>query len=252
VRINSFHFDKETVLSELEKEGASILEVQDLAVRLESKKSLYHTEAFNQGMFEIQDFASQEIGRSVCAAVDEKIWDVCAGAGGKSLQMATAMRSKGAVYCTDVRAKPLDELRKRATRHGLTNVHTKEWDGINVPALPKAVSKQGGFDAILVDAPCTSSGTWRRNPEARFRMNSEIIDSFHTLQLSILTKVASSLKPKGRLIYSTCSWLVQENEQTVQRFIDSSEGKDFKITKMKCCGLPFQNSDAMFYAVLEK
>ena len=251
LRMNDFLHPTERIVQSLQAEQIEILDIQGLALRVRAQQSLYFSKSFQAGMFEIQDFASQQIGRALKLSVPQKIWDVCAGAGGKALQLGAIMRSGGAVFCTDVRAKPLEELKKRARRNGLTNIRTLLWDGHKLPELPKAVAKQGGFDALLVDAPCTSSGTWRRNPEARYRLNAETIQSFHKLQLSILCKVAETLRPGGSLVYSTCSWFVDENESTVEAFLATEKGRRFQLREMMCCGSPLSNSDTMFYAVLE-
>jgi 16S rRNA (cytosine967-C5)-methyltransferase len=180
----------------------------------------------------------------------ETIWDACAGAGGKTLQIAASMGGGGAVYATDLREHALDECRKRSKRAGLNNVRIRVWDGITPPPLPKPAAARGGFDAVLVDAPCSSSGTWRRNPEARYRLTPSLIDGFASTQRNLLNTTAPLVREGGRLCYSTCSWLPQENELVVKAFLESPIGLAFSLASQSMLGLPNQDSDSMFVAVL--
>lgn len=230
----------------------------DDRLKIKRTTSLYDTEAFRSGFFEIQDFASQEIGlhafgntTAEASRPPRLIWDVCAGAGGKSLQLATLLGNRGAVYCTDIRASALKELQRRARRHGLTNIRSRHWDGRSVPPLPKAVSRNGGYDLVFVDAPCSSSGTWRRNPEARFRLDQKTLESFQDIQVGLLHLVANSVAPGGSLVYATCSWLAAENEDVLTRFLnESAHLSAFQMESQRLHGSPGADADCMFSARL--
>jgi len=180
----------------------------------DAKVNLYNLEEFRNGLFEVQDFASQCIG--VVAAPDGKmrVLDCCAGAGGKSLQMAELMGRKGTLVASDIRSYKLEDLRKRARRAGFPNIVTKEWDG--KAYLGKNAAK---FDLVLVDAPCSCSGVWRRNPESRWTLKTEEITEIAALQLQILTNAATAVRPGGVLVYATCSMFPVENEDVVQAFL---------------------------------
>ncbi len=179
--------------------------------------NLYTLESFRRGDFEIQDAASQLIGLVCAPSAGERWWDCCAGAGGKSLQLASLMRRKGTVVATDVRGYKLEDLRRRARRAGFPNIMTREWDG----KKPR-VKDQKKFDGVLVDAPCSCSGTFRRNPDGRWMLKEAEIAELAELQLSILDNASSGVKPGGVLIYATCSMFKMENADVVEKFLASS------------------------------
>ncbi len=175
--------------------------------------NLYLLPAYREGRVEIQDLASQAVG-DVCAPVPgERWWDACAGAGGKTLLLARRMQGKGTVVASDVRAFKLEDVRLRARRAGLFNITSRPWDGRPLP-VRKAV-----YDGVLVDAPCSCSGTWRRNPAARWSLDPQEAAAFPELQLGILTAAASAVKPGGVLVYATCSLFTRENEGVVAAFL---------------------------------
>lgn len=181
------------------------------AYRLETNVDLYGTEAFRLGLFVLQDPASQAIG-AVCRARAGEHWlDLCAGAGGKTLQLAQAMGAKGMVHAFDVHEGRLEELRRRAKRQQVFNLRVLRWDGRVLPATPPQ-------DGALVDAPCSNSGTLRRNPDLWNRSSPDMA-AMTTLQDSLLDRAAERLKPGGRLVYATCSLLVAENEERVEAFL---------------------------------
>ncbi|MDD3117705.1 MAG: RsmB/NOP family class I SAM-dependent RNA methyltransferase [Victivallales bacterium] len=176
--------------------------------------NLYHTAAFRAGQFEIQDISSQAIALACAPVPGERWWDPCAGAGGKTLALAAQLHNKGTVLAGDVRGYKLDDLRRRATRAGFSNIQCREWDG-----KPLRHKQQGKFDGVLVDAPCSCSGTWRRNPDARWTTDPAGIGELAALQREILAAAASGVKPGGVLVYATCSLLTAENELVVAAFL---------------------------------
>ena len=178
--------------------------------------NLYALPQFRSGKFEIQDLASQVIGMVCDPKPGERWWDVCAGAGGKSLQLATIMRNKGLVVATDIRSWKLADLRRRAKRSRFHNITTREWAGKGIPA------RHSNFDGVLVDVPCSGTGTWRRNPDGRWTLTPEDLATFPGLQYGILANAAKAVKPGGILIYGTCSICVCENEAVVRRFLDDN------------------------------
>ena len=171
----------------------------------EAKVNLYSLPAFQDGAFEVQDFASQVIGYSCAPKPGERWWDACAGAGGKSLQLGSLMAGKGVLIATDIRAYKLKDLKKRARRAGLSNIQSKGWNGTKIP-VNKTL-----FDGVLVDAPCSCTGTWRRNPDARWT----------TFPEDILATCSTGVRKGGVLVYATCSLMPEENEQQVQAFLES-------------------------------
>lgn len=207
--------DRPSVLSELtslELLPAAHAKVAD-AVKIDAnRQNLYTLPVYKEGRVEIQDLASQAVGLVCAPKPGERWWDACAGGGGKTLLLAQLMRSKGTIVATDIRSFVLDELKLRARRAGFSNITTREWKG---KPLPK---DKATFDGILVDAPCSGSGTWRRNPAARWCIEPADITRLVTLQTQLLTNAAASLKPGGTLIYSTCSIFECENRAVAAAF----------------------------------
>ncbi len=167
------------------------------------------------------------------------------------------MKNKGRIVATDIRAYKLDDLKKRAKRAKRANIECKEWDG---KALRS--NKRYKYDGVLVDAPCTCSGTWRRNPDARWRLSDSEPDEMSNLQMKILQNAATGVKPNGTLIYATCSVLKKENLDLVKKFLLNNKNFIMEpfinpLTENKTKGYlqvyPWDgNCDAMFVAKFRK
>lgn len=201
---------------ELEEAGLAVTPSDVLPNALRAaptRVNLYELPAYRDGRFEVQDFASQLVGATCGAQPGERWWDVCAGAGGKTLQLSQAMDNKGNILATDIRGYKLEELKKRARRSQRGNIRMKEWDGEHLP------SRHMEFDGVLVDAPCSNTGTWRRNPDARWTKDETSVAEMVELQRTILERVAPAVKPGGVLVYATCSLLRDENEDIVTAFL---------------------------------
>lgn len=213
-------------------------------------KHLSGAQAHKEGWIEIQDLASQQIALAVDVKAGQKVWDCCAGAGGKSLAIAARMNNKGVVIATDLHGYKLEELKRRSKRAEFHNIRSFEWAGDEPLRLPKEVAQQKGFDWVLVDAPCSSAGTWRRNPDARWRFSATDTQELIALQQQILANAAPAVRANGHLVYATCSWQVSENETQVAWFLENN--REFKLLSQTMLGAPQQDSDAMFVAVLQK
>ncbi|HTF95772.1 MAG TPA: RsmB/NOP family class I SAM-dependent RNA methyltransferase [Cellvibrio sp.] len=213
-------------------------------------KGINSTTEYKNGAIEIQDLASQLIARAVDVQPGQKVWDTCAGAGGKTLAIAARMDNKGAVISTDLHAYKLDELKRRVKRANIFNVRTFTWDGTAPLRLPKEVAQQQGFDWVLIDAPCSSSGTWRRNPDARWRFDAADTQELLSLQQKILLNAAPGVRRGGALVYATCSWQVSENEGQVNWFL--SNHSQFELQSQRILGAPELDADTMFVAVLRR
>lgn len=213
-------------------------------------RSIGQSQLFKAGVIEIQDLASQQITQAVNAKPGDKIWDACAGAGGKTLAIASQMNNKGAVVATDLHDYKLAELKKRAKRAGQLNIRTFTWEGNEPLRLPKEAAQQQGFDKVLVDAPCSSSGTWRRNPDARWRFDEDDTADLNALQTKLLANASAAVRPGGSLIYATCSWQLSENEHIVSAFLEAHP--EFTLDRQTILGAPEQDADCMFVAVMRK
>lgn len=240
---------REAVTAELAAAGFS-LEWQDDALHAVGEKSLEQTQAYQQGWIEIQDWASQQISRAVAAQPGDLVWDACAGAGGKTLAIASQLLNRGAIVATDTRAHALEALRKRAKRAGWFNIRRFTWDATQPLRWPKEAAQRGGFDRVLIDAPCSASGTWRRNPDARWRLQPSTLAELCPLQQQLLAQCARAVRPGGRLIYATCSWLREENEAPVAQFL--AQNPQFTLLLEQRVGFPEVDADTMYVAQLER
>jgi 16S rRNA (cytosine967-C5)-methyltransferase len=182
------------------------------ALRYVGSQDLFRTPAFHQGAFEIQDLASQLVGHACAPRAGETWWDACAGEGGKLLHLADLMGNKGVIWATDRNERRLAVLKRRAARAQLFNFRTALWDGSS--RLPTKTK----FDGILVDAPCSGTGTWQRNPHARWTASLDDVHELAATQLALLKHVGGSLKPRGRLIYSVCTLTRSETSAVVEAF----------------------------------
>lgn len=221
------------------------------ALKLTDHKSLQESQAFKSGLVEIQDLASQAIALSLTPKKGAMLWDACAGGGGKTLHLASLLANSGAVYASDIREYKAEARRLRARRGQFWNVRDLPWQGEGQPAWPREIAKRQGFDGVLVDAPCSASGTWRRNPDAKYRFDyRNDLEKLTALQQQLLAEASLSVRPGGSLAYATCSWLVAENEAIAEKF--SVTQPDFTLQKIQLLGSPWQDSDTMFVAVWER
>jgi 16S rRNA (cytosine967-C5)-methyltransferase len=218
--------------------------------------------AFQAGDVEIQDEGSQLVSHLVGALPGMRVADWCAGAGGKTLAIAMTMENRGHIVACDVSEKRLDGAVKRLRRAGVHNVErhlTLEGD--------KWVKRRAGsFDRVLVDAPCTGTGTWRRNPDGRLRLSETDLAELVPKQARILDAAQRLVRPGGRLVYATCSLLRQENEQQIDGFL--ARHADFAVVPVSAawalpaplpCADPYlvltplrHGTDGFFAAILER
>jgi len=206
LRANTLKASREDVLQALQAQGvtASPTPYAPLGIRITGDAgNLSETPLFKSGAFEIQDEAAQ-IASALCAArPGMRVLDLAASAGGKSLALAAAMENRGEIVACDVRGDALVELEKRSQRAGVTIIKTLHLDH---------TQPSGSFDLVLVDAPCSGTGTWRRQPELRWRLTPARLAELTALQDRLLDRAAGLTAPGGRLIYATCSILPVENQ----------------------------------------
>lgn len=187
-------------------------------LRARSKAFLSKTKAFVKGWVEIQDEGSQLIAQICGVQPGMQVLDYCAGAGGKTLALAGAMMNKGRIVAMDLEKSRLEKARPRFKRAGVHDI-------IEVRPLTDEKSRKwlkrqkGTFDVVLVDAPCSGTGTWRRNPDTRWRVYGPGLNDLLGVQAEILDRVAKAVKPGGKLVYATCSLLPAENDRQVEAFL---------------------------------
>jgi len=200
-----------------------ITPLSPLGLRLEAHTDIARTTAFRKGFVEVQDEGSQILSLLVGAKASMQVLDYCAGAGGKTLAIADRMSlndgaSKGKLVATDIEAKRLERMDKRLARAKLSEkIERRVLDADDTWATDNAAT----FERVLVDAPCTGTGTWRRHPEQKKRLTEDRLAELNATQDEVLKSAALLVKPGGRLIYATCSLLREENEQRVEAFLES-------------------------------
>ena len=236
--------------NDLVHQGVNVSITDDGTISAQGGKGVSATKLFQEGFVEVQDLASQQIALAVNVKAGDKVWDCCAGAGGKTVAIASRMNNKGVVVATDLHGYKLEELKRRTKRADIHNVRTFEWQGNEPLRLPKEVAQQQGFDWVLVDAPCSSAGTWRRNQDARWRFTEKDTQELIVLQQQILTHASKAVRANSHLVYATCSWQVSENEAQIEWFLQ--QHPEFTLISQRMLGAPLQDSDAMFVAVLCK
>lgn len=218
LRVNTFLAKREQILETLNQEGieAQNTPFSPCGIRLTGKPAINRHALFLSGKIEVQDEGSQLLGYLLAPKRGEMVVDFCAGAGGKSLLLGALMNSKGRLYAFDVSEKRLSNMTPRFKRSGLSNLHAQRITHENDIKVKRLTGK---IDRVLVDAPCSGLGTLRRNPDLKWRQSAQSIDELKVKQTTILSAAASLLKPGGRLVYATCSFLPEENQMIIQGFL---------------------------------
>ncbi len=215
------------------------------ALVLVERKNVFLTQAFKGGLFEVQDASSQLVAPFLDVKPGQKVVDTCAGAGGKTLHLASLMENKGQIIAMDIYAHKLAELKKRAKRDGAHNIESRVIDGT------KAIKKlKGKADRVLIDAPCSGIGVLKRNPDSKWKLNGEFLDRIRKTQAEILDNYASMVKAGGKMVYATCSILPSENEKQVEAFLENHS--EFKLVKDKKVSPAASGFDGFYMALLEK
>lgn len=221
LRVNTFLSKREEVMDALQQEGieAQVTPYSLCGIRLVGKPMINRHALFLSGKIEVQDEGSQLLGYLLAPKRGEMVVDFCAGAGGKALLLGALMNSKGRLYAFDVSEKRLSNLTPRFKRSGLSNLHVQR---INDENDSKVKRLSGKIDRVLVDAPCSGIGTLRRNPDLKWRQSPQSIEELKIKQRDILASAARLLKPGGRLVYATCSFLREENQDIINSFLEKS------------------------------
>jgi 16S rRNA (cytosine967-C5)-methyltransferase len=217
LRVNTLKCDRQGALAALAAEGiaAAPTPLSPLGLRVEGRHALPGLAAFRDGLVEVQDEGSQLVALLTDARPGQSVLDLCAGAGGKTLALAAAMDNRGRLVAADTDVDRLERARPRLERAGVTIAEPHVLDG---PEDPWLIEQAGSFERVLIDAPCTGSGAWRRNPDARWRLTPEALAGFVRDQGEILALAAPLVAPGGRLVYATCSLLPEENARQRARF----------------------------------
>ena len=260
LRVNVLKGTREEAIAALAREGVEVAptSLSPWGLRAPGRRLVTTGEAFRSGLVEIQDEGSQVVALAVGAAPEMRVCDYCAGAGGKTLAVAMTMENRGHVVACDVSSVRLDAAAKRLRRAGVHNAERH----VLAAGDKWAKRRAGSFDRVLVDAPCTGTGTWRRNPDARRTLTETDLAELVVRQAEILAAAARLVRPGGRLVYATCSVLAEENEAQVEGFLGRQP--EFTVVPPREMGLAFggesavtltprrHGTDGFFVAVLEK
>ena len=219
LRVNRLKADRDGVLRRLNKDGigAAPTPLAPDGIRLDDRPSLARHPLYLEGRIEVQDEGSQIVAALADAGPGRQVADLCAGAGGKTLALAAAMENTGQIHAFDIHEGRLEALKRRVQRAGVRNVQARL-----LPAdVPAPEELAGRMDRVLVDAPCSGVGTWRRQPEGRLRLTPEMLVRHGKAQRGLLAKGASFTRPGGRLVHAVCSPLRAEGEEVVDGFLDA-------------------------------
>ncbi|AJY45742.1 RsmB/NOP family class I SAM-dependent RNA methyltransferase [Martelella endophytica] len=216
LRVNTLKADREKVKKALSRAGADLSAIAPNGLRIppgagpDRLPNVTAELSFQKGWFEVQDEGSQIVARLVDAKAGQQVLDYCAGGGGKTLALAAAMDNAGQVHAYDADRTRLAPIIERLRRAGTRNVQVHD-DAAGLEGLQ--------FDRVLVDAPCTGTGTWRRRPDIKWRLSEKNLEERTTQQAEVLAAASRFVKPGGALVYVTCSLLPAENQNQVQAFL---------------------------------
>ncbi len=214
------------------------------ALILEERQNVFQLPEFKEGLFEVQDAGSQAISHFAKVKPGMRIVDACAGGGGKTLHLAALLEGKGRIIAMDTEEWKLDELKKRARRGGVQTVETRVIDSSKVI---KRLEKSA--DLLLLDVPCSGIGVLRRNPDAKWKLSPEFVESVKAAQQDILSSYSTMVKPGGTMVYATCSILHSENEDQVKKFLDTNP--PFELNEEKRIW-PSEGFDGFYMARLKR
>ncbi|MGE4133010.1 MAG: RsmB/NOP family class I SAM-dependent RNA methyltransferase [Bdellovibrionales bacterium] len=246
LRTNRLKTTPQKLVKELEQEGlACQIEVGD-TLRLSKRTNVFLTESFRQGHFEVQDLHSQQAALALDVQPGQRVVDACAGAGGKTLQLASLMGNRGKIIALDVVQKKLTTLRERSNRAGASIIETRLIESSKV-----IKRMQDSADRVLLDVPCTGLGVLRRNPDSKWHLSPEELTRLNLLQSKILEDYSSMCRVGGRLVYATCSILPSEDSHVVDGFLNR-HGDQWKCLKQNLLVPTPTGGDGFFVAVLER
>ena len=220
LRVNTLKATRDVVFGQLQQDGfqVELTPLSPIGIRVTGRPAFSAHDLYKNGSFEVQDEGSQLL--SLLCGVKPGEWgaDLCAGAGGKTLALAAVMKNKGRLWACDVDGRRLENAKLRIKRAGVDNVELQPLRDMQDVWIKKHSAK---CDFVLIDAPCSGTGTWRRSPFSRWQDLGPSLDKLMEMQSTALNAAAPLIKPGGRLIYATCSLLPQENQNQVKKFLDT-------------------------------
>ena len=249
LRVNKLKTTKEklrAILMDLNIETEFHKDYPD-ALILTERANVFLTDAFKDGLFEVQDASSQLVAYFLDVQPGMRVVDTCAGAGGKTLHLASLMENKGQLIAMDLYESKLKQLKIRAKRNGAFNIEPR------VIESSKTIKKlHEKADRVLIDAPCSGLGVLKRNPDSKWKLQPEFIDNIRKVQAEVLENYSKIVKPGGKLVYATCSVLPSENQEQIKHFLSTEIGKEFNFVKDQKVLASESGFDGFYMALLER
>ena len=249
LRVNKLKTTKEklrAILMDLNIETEFHKDYPD-ALILTERANVFLTDAFKDGLFEVQDASSQLVAYFLDVKPGMRVVDTCAGAGGKTLHLASLMENKGQLIAMDLYESKLKQLKIRAKRNGAFNIEPRVIE--STKTIKKLYDKA---DRVLIDAPCSGLGVLKRNPDSKWKLQPEFIDNIRKVQAEVLENYSKIVKPGGKLVYATCSVLPSENQEQVKHFLSTEIGKEFNFVKDQKVLASESGFDGFYMALLER
>ena len=249
LRVNTLKTTKEKVRAILMDNNieTELIKDQPDALVLKERANVFMIPAFKEGFYEVQDASSQLVAYFLDVKPGMRVVDTCAGAGGKTLHLASLMENKGQLIAMDIYESKLKQLKIRAKRNGVFNA---EFRVIDTTKVIKRLHEKA--DRVLIDAPCSGLGVLKRNPDSKWKLQPEFIDNIKKVQEEVLKNYSKIVKPGGKLVYATCSILPSENQDQIKKFLNSEEGKSFTFVKDKSILAHQSGFDGFYMALMEK
>lgn len=217
------------------------------ALILTERANVFLTDAFRDGLFEVQDASSQLVAYFLDVKPGMRVVDTCAGAGGKTLHLASLMENKGQIIAMDLYESKLKQLKIRAKRNGAFNIEPRVIE--STKTIKKLHEKA---DRVLIDAPCSGLGVLKRNPDSKWKLQPEFIENIKKVQAEVLENYSKIVKPGGKLVYATCSVLPSENQEQIARFLTTEIGKEFTFVQDRKVLAHESGFDGFYMALLER
>jgi len=249
LRVNTLKTQKHLLQATLAKNDIETVAMESYpdALKLKERKNVFVTEAFKNGLFEVQDASSQLVAPFLEVKPGLRVIDACAGAGGKTLHLASQMENKGQLIALDIYESKLKKLKKRTRRNGVHNVETRIID------TTKVIKKlHNSADRLLLDAPCSGLGVIRRNPDTKWKLESQFLTKIMGVQQEILQSYSKMVKKGGQMVYATCSVLPQENTEQIVKFLNSEAGESFEVVQEKKVHASESGYDGFYMALLKR
>ena len=249
LRVNKLKTTKEklrAILMDLNIETEFHKDYPD-ALILTERANVFLTDAFKDGLFEVQDASSQLVAYFLDVKPGMRVVDTCAGAGGKTLHLASLMENKGQLIAMDLYESKLKQLKIRAKRNGAFNIEPRVIE--STKTIKKLHEKA---DRVLIDAPCSGLGVLKRNPDSKWKLQPEFIDNIRKVQAEVLENYSKIVKPGGKLVYATCSVLPSENQEQIKHFLSTEIGKEFTFVKDQKVLASGSGFDGFYMALLER